>query len=104
MWAWYGSRGIGEHGDMNKIFAILIALTLAALLIGPKPSVAEGALAVGTTGNVATDGIAIGDATNYATREEAAARALAYCRGKNNMKTAPQAVALCEIVGTIPRQ
>jgi hypothetical protein len=89
---------------MNKIGSILIALTLAAFVMGPKPGIAEGALAVGSTGNVAEDGIAIGDATNYATPEGATATALAHCRGKNNYKTAPKAVALCQIVGTFRRQ
>ena len=89
---------------MNKIASVLIALTTAISLIGPKPSIAEGALAVGSTGNVAKDGIAIGEATNYATRELATASALAYCRGKNNLKAVPNAVAFCQIVGTFTRQ
>jgi hypothetical protein len=89
---------------MNKIGSVLIALTMAAVVMAPRPSGAEGALAVGTTGDVAQDGIAIGDAINYATPEEASASALAYCRGKNNYKTAPNAVPHCQIVGTFKRQ
>jgi len=89
---------------MNKIGSVLIALTLVACLMGPRPGAAEGALAVGSTGNVAKDGIAIGDATNYATREAAVASALAYCRGRNNARIAPNAAALCQIVATFTRQ
>lgn len=89
---------------MNKIAPVLIALTTAISLMGPKPSVAESALAIGSTGNVAKDGIAIGEAINYATREQAAASALAYCRGKSNLKTAPNAIPFCQIVGTFTRQ
>jgi Domain of unknown function (DUF4189) len=88
---------------MNKTASVLIALTIAISLMGPKPGVAEGALAVGSTGNVVKDGIAIGEATNYATREQAAASALAYCRGKSNLKTAPNAVPFCKVVGTFTR-
>jgi hypothetical protein len=89
---------------MNKIGSVVIALTLAACLMAPQPGVAEGALAVGTTGDVAKDGIAIGDAVNYSTPEEAATSALAHCRGKNNFKTAPRAVPLCQIIGNFKRQ
>jgi hypothetical protein len=89
---------------MKKLGSILIALTLAACLIGPRPSVAEGALAVGSTGDVAKDGIAIGDATNYATRQDATASALVYCRGRNNSRIAPKAAVLCQIVATFTRQ
>ncbi len=89
---------------MNKFGSVMIALTLAACLMKPQPGVAEGALAVGSTGDVAKDDIAIGNATNYATREGAAARALAYCRGRNNARTAPKAAVLCRIVATFTRQ
>jgi Domain of unknown function (DUF4189) len=89
---------------MNKIGKSFVLLTLAAVLMAPRPSAAEGALAVGTSGDVAADGIAIGDAINEATPEEAAASALAYCRGKNNHKTAPNAVPHCQIVGAFRRQ
>jgi hypothetical protein len=100
----YRRSGIGEHGNMNHIGTVLVALILAVSLIGPKPSAAEGALAIGTTGNVAEDGIAVGHAVNYLTREQAVASALFYCRGKNNHRIAPKAVPFCEIVGTFKRQ
>jgi hypothetical protein len=86
---------------MNKCGIGLFALTLAAPLIGPNPSVAEGALAVGTTGHVANDGIAMGTGFNYATRQGAIDRALAECRGRTD---APKATPFCQIVGTFTRQ
>jgi hypothetical protein len=86
---------------MNKIGSVLFALTLAAPLMGPNPSVAEGALAVGSTGDVVRDGIAIGNGYNYATRDEATAAALQKCR---DYKPAPKAAAQCQIVGTYTRK
>lgn len=86
---------------MNKIGIGLFALTLAAPLIGPNPSAAEGALAVGSTGNIAKDGFAFGGSINLPTKEAAAAQALATC---HNFTGAPKMAALCQTVATFTRQ
>ena len=85
---------------MKKIGLVVFALTLAAPLMSPNPSAAEGAIAVGSTGNVAKDGIAMGLSVDNPTREAAIANALKECHAYN----APKAAALCQIVETFTRQ
>ena len=87
---------------MNKIRTVLLAVALAAPVMGPNRSSAEGAVAIGSTGNVATDGVALGVGFNYATRQGAIDRALAECHAQQDAPSATR--ALCTIVGTFRNQ
>ena len=86
---------------MNKIGLALFALTLAASLMRPNPSAAEGAQAIAIAPGGARQGYATGSAVNYATRDAAVAAALAKCRGHAD---APEATSHCRIVATYTRQ
>ncbi len=93
----------GKQGAMNKTGLVLIALTLVASLMGPKPSAAEGAVAIASTGDVKRDGISIGAAVNRPTKETAIAEAIKQCHEYAD-EHAPRITGLCKIVKTFRRQ
>ena len=83
-------------------FAPVLAFALIAVVLWPRPAVAEGALAIGLPNDVTKDGIALGWNTNSPTAAEARQKALASCR---DVKVSTEAArSLCTIVGTFHDQ
>jgi hypothetical protein len=85
---------------MKRIGAMLSALVsvflLAPTILWPTPAAGEGALAIGLPSDVAESGFAYGVSVNYPTRDEAARRALEYCRTAKAASDA--ATSLCSVV------
>jgi hypothetical protein len=77
-----------------------LALIIACIAAGPRPSLAGGALAIALPKDVIKDGFAYGSAYNYPTTEEASKRALEKCQEtKSDLRK-----KLCKVINAFQDQ